>query len=66
MKKFRVVFIKVQKILANQNQPVMFLEQTYLTGNKDVQINVPEGFAVFSVTELLPDVTQPLLTSLKN
>jgi hypothetical protein len=66
MKKIRVTFIKIQKVYAAQTSPTILSEQTYITDNNNCQINIPEGFGVLSVCELLPDVTQPKVLSIKN
>lgn len=55
MKQFKVVFIKIQKVIPQQNSPVLLAEQLFTTESDKVDIPVPFGFQIMSVTELLPD-----------
>lgn len=54
MKQFRATFIKIQKVIAGQNAPVIMAEQMFETEDNNIIIPVPNGFALMSVCEILP------------
>lgn len=57
MKRYKVTFIKMTKVLApGQSQLIYLAEQIYYSENPVFDIQVPTGFQVGSVTEYLPDV----------
>jgi hypothetical protein len=59
MKKLEIMFAKVAKILGPGNQVVLFAKQTIIIDDTDkLNVSVPEGYAIVSVTEILPDVNQ--------
>lgn len=57
MKKFKVTFIKIQKVIAQQNNVMILAEQIIESESETITIPVPVGFQILTVTELLPDVT---------
>jgi hypothetical protein len=57
MKQIKVVFIKVQRMLPNQNTPVYLAEQKFNVETENFIIPVPSMYQIMSVTEILPDVT---------
>jgi len=64
MKKFKVTFIKEERLTTGGRKPIQLCEQEYETTGENVTIVVPAGFQVMSVTEFLPPVRQ--LDHLKN
>jgi len=57
MKTLKVTFIKSTKIVGAK-QPVQLSEQNYKTDKEKIDIQVPPGYIIMSVTEYLPDITQ--------
>lgn len=59
MKKFRVVFIKIESgIVTGQRGPMQLAEQNFFTDKKSIDIAPPVGYSILSITELLPDINQ--------
>jgi len=57
MKKFKVTFIKVQKVITGQNTPVVLAEQIIYSESDKITIPVPMDYSIMSVTEFLPEIT---------
>lgn len=58
MKIFEVMFCKPAKILGPGTQVMTFAKQTIQTDSDKLNIPVPEGYAIVSVTEILPVIIQ--------
>jgi hypothetical protein len=58
MKKFEVIFMKIKTVKMLQNEPTQLLKQTIVTDNPDVLIKQPQGYALLSVCEILPEEIQ--------
>lgn len=54
MKKVRVTYIKVQKIQTNHDIVQLAEQNIFYEGDK-VEFNIPSGYSIMSVTEVLPD-----------
>jgi hypothetical protein len=57
MKTFKVVFLKIKKVIPMQNQPVQMAEQTITTDESEVNVIIPEGYQIMTVCEILEPVT---------
>jgi hypothetical protein len=53
MKKFKVVFIKVEKVVTAKTGPVQFAEQEITTDDEKLTVVPPIGYIIMSVTEIL-------------
>jgi len=58
MKKFKVTFIKHSPILGTAKKVVELAEQEYLIENSNLDIQIPSGYEVLSVTAYLDTITQ--------
>jgi len=58
MKKFKAIFIKLERIVANNPKPAQLCEQEYETTGENIMIVPPVGYVVLSITEFLPPVKQ--------
>lgn len=56
MKKYKVVFIKVVRVLGPEQQIVHLAEQVFQSESDKMRIITPDGYGILSVTEYLPDV----------
>lgn len=55
MKKFKITFLKVNKLaLPDKGQPITMAEQEVLCDNNVFDIDVPAGYCIASVIEILP------------
>lgn len=58
MKRFRVTCLKATKILGSPGAVMQFTEQEYVTDKEKIEVMVSPGYAVVSIVEILPIVTQ--------
>ena len=58
MKHFKVVLIKIEKIVGCQPAPAQLIEQEYYTNKDFVNIQIPPGYGVISCTEILKTIYQ--------
>lgn len=58
MKRFRVTCLKATKILGSPGSVMQFTEQEYVTDKEKIEVLVSPGFAVVSIVEILPAITQ--------
>lgn len=57
MRHFKVIFIKTSRVLGPASQVVEMAEQHIYTDAEKLEVNVPGGYALVNVIELLPDIT---------
>lgn len=55
MKKIKVVYIKIPKIQV-KNDITRLAEQTIFYEGDEITFNIPDGYQILTVTEVLPDV----------
>jgi len=67
MKKIRITFIKVPKII-QKNAVTELAEQVIQYEGSEISLPVPDGYAILTVTEYLPDLImkQPPILTTKN
>ena len=55
IKTFKVVFMKVPSIRPIRTEPAQLAEQIVHTWYEPFEINVPSGYIMMTVTEILPE-----------
>lgn len=56
MKKFEAIFIKKAVVLGPGNTVIQTIKQTFFTDQQKVNVPIPDGFQLMSLTEYLPDI----------
>lgn len=57
MRRFKVTFIKTQTLVTPKNGPVQMAEQDVLSDNPKFNIQIPQGYAILQIIEILEPVT---------
>jgi len=58
MKKFELTFIQYEPIKLPGKQPLKMIKQEIITDQEGISIVTPNGYVLFQIVEILPQVNQ--------